>query len=249
MRERFGKNVFFNSNVHINQTNICVLACKFCAFRRSKKQSDAYEFSIDSYLAEIEKYSDVIDEVHSVGGLHPDWDIQYYETLFRAVKHKYPDISIKALTAVEIKHLAKNSNLSFQDILIKLKDAGLTSIPGGGAEILNDEIRDIICCGKGMGGGVPLSGVIGRRDLLDLPEIGNMSSTHSANPMACATGMAVLEEIESKNLIKEDLLKMNEKKQFILSTMNFRKILPYQTEIFKYKAKYIRKILNLLIIS
>ena len=145
---RFGQNVFFNSNVHINQTNICVLSCKFCAFRRSKKQADSYELSIDSYLEKLDEYSPYIDEVHTVGGLHPDWDIQYYETLFQAVKHKYPDISIKALTAVEIKHLAKNSNLSFQDILIKLKDAGLTSIPGGGAEILNDEIRDIICRGK-----------------------------------------------------------------------------------------------------
>ena len=113
-----------------------------------KKQADSYELSIDSYLEKLDEYSPYIDEVHTVGGLHPDWDIQYYETLFRAVKHKYPDISIKALTAVEIKHLAKNSNLSFQDILIKLKDAGLTSIPGGGAEILNDEIRDIICRGK-----------------------------------------------------------------------------------------------------
>ena len=68
--------------------------------------------------------------------------------VFQGCQAQYPDISIKALTAVEIKHLAKNSNLSFQDILIKLKDAGLTSIPGGGAEILNDEIRDIICRGK-----------------------------------------------------------------------------------------------------
>ena len=145
---RFGKNVFFNSNVHINQTNICVLACKFCAFRRSKKQSDAYELSIDDYLGEMEKYSDVIDEVHSVGGLHPDWDIDFYEDLILAAKNKYPDISIKALTAVEIKHLSKQSNTSFVETLSRLKSAGLDCLPGGGAEILNDEVREIICNGK-----------------------------------------------------------------------------------------------------
>ena len=145
---RFGKNVFFNSNVHINQTNICVLACKFCAFRRSKKQSDAYELSIDDYLGEMEKYSDVIDEVHSVGGLHPDWDIDFYEDLILAAKNKYPNISIKALTAVEIKHLSNQSSTSFVETLSRLKRAGLDSLPGGGAEILNDQVREIICNGK-----------------------------------------------------------------------------------------------------
>ena len=145
---RFGKNVFFNSNVHINQTNICVLACKFCAFRRSKKQSDAYELSIDDYLGEMEKYSDVIDEVHSVGGLHPDWDIDFYEDLIMAAKNKYPNISIKALTAVEIKHLSNQSSTSFVETLSRLKRAGLDSLPGGGAEILNDQVREIICNGK-----------------------------------------------------------------------------------------------------
>ncbi len=145
---RFGHNVFFNSNVHINQTNICILACKFCAFRRSKKQSDSYELSIDDYLDEIEKYADVIDEVHSVGGLHPDWDVDFYENLISSAKAKFPKISIKALTAVEIKHLSNQSNISFTETLTRLKNAGLDSLPGGGAEILNDEVREIICNGK-----------------------------------------------------------------------------------------------------
>ncbi len=145
---RFGNNVFFNSNVHINQTNICVLACRFCAFRRSKKQSDAYELSIHNYLDEIEKYSTLIDEVHSVGGLHPDWDVGFYEDLISSAKGKYPDIAIKALTAVEIKHLSNQSNISYSETLIRLKNAGLDSLPGGGAEILNDDVREIICNGK-----------------------------------------------------------------------------------------------------
>jgi len=145
---RFGNNVFFNSNVHINQTNICVLACKFCAFRRSKKQSDSYELSVDNYLEQIEKYSSAIDEVHSVGGLHPEWDVSYYENLISSAKRKYPNISIKALTAVEIKHLSNQSNTSFSETLIRLKNAGLDSLPGGGAEILNDDVRELICNGK-----------------------------------------------------------------------------------------------------
>ena len=71
---RFDKKVFFNSNVHINQTNICVLACRFCAFRRSKRQEDAYAMTVEEYIKEMDKFAEHIDEVHSVGGLHPDWD-------------------------------------------------------------------------------------------------------------------------------------------------------------------------------
>ena len=145
---RYGDKVFFNSNVHINQTNICVLACKFCAFRRSKKQSDAYELSIEDYVSEVGKYSRLIDEVHSVGGLHPDWDIAHYETLISSAKDRYPEITIKALTAVEIKHLSQQSNISYLETLKRLKEAGLDSLPGGGAEILNDQIREVICNGK-----------------------------------------------------------------------------------------------------
>ena len=145
---RYGKHVFFNSNVHINQTNICVLACKFCAFRRSKKQSDAYELSIENYLEEMSKFSKSIDEVHSVGGLHPDWDVDHYVELISSAKEKFPEISIKALTAVEIKHLSHQSGITFNETLTKLRNAGLDSLPGGGAEILNDGIREIICNGK-----------------------------------------------------------------------------------------------------
>ena len=144
----FDDNAYFNSNVHINQTNICVLACRFCAFRRGSKSSDAYALSIDEYLAELEKYSSFVNEVHSVGGLHPEWDVDHYCSLFIRIKEEHPHVSIKALTAVEIKHLSQISNLSFSDTLKKLQKAGLTSLPGGGAEILDDDIRQIICNGK-----------------------------------------------------------------------------------------------------
>lgn len=145
---RFNDSVFFNSNVHINQTNICVLACRFCAFRRGPRAKDAYAMEVDEYLRDLEKYADYVDEVHSVGGLHPDWDITHYEFLFNSVREKFPHIHIKALTAVEVKHLADISEISVEDCLVRLKKAGLGSLPGGGAEILDDEVRDRICKGK-----------------------------------------------------------------------------------------------------
>ena len=145
---RFGRQAFFNSNVHINQTNICVLACRFCAFRRGPKADDAYAMSIDEYVADLAQYAHAVDEVHSVGGLHPEWGVEHYESLFRRVSDEHPHVSIKALTAVEIKHLAQRSSISTLDVLKRLREAGLMSLPGGGAEILDDEVRAVICNGK-----------------------------------------------------------------------------------------------------
>ena len=147
-RSRFDNQIFFNQNLHINTTNICVLACRFCAFRKGPRHSDAYEVSVEEYLHRIEPLSDKIDEVHSVGGLHPTWTIEHYQKLYSSTKKIYPQIHIKSLTAVEIKHLAKRSNISVKETLSKLQTAGLDSIPGGGAEILVDRIRDRICRGK-----------------------------------------------------------------------------------------------------
>lgn len=145
---RFGEYAFFNSNVHINPTNICVLACRFCAFRRSKKADDAYEFGPDVYADELAKFADHVDEVHTVGGLHPEWIINDYEKMFSSAKKRFPHVMIKALTAVEIKHISKKSEISVGETLSRLAKAGLDSLPGGGAEILDDEVRDKICRGK-----------------------------------------------------------------------------------------------------
>ena len=144
----YDNKAYFNSNVHVNQTNICVLACRFCAFRRGPKADDAYALSIDNYLEELSKFAPYVNEVHSVGGLHPEWTVEHYCDLFKEISAQHPHISIKALTAVEIKHLAQLSNLSIESTLRRLKNAGLTSLPGGGAEILDDEVRAIICNGK-----------------------------------------------------------------------------------------------------
>ncbi|MCH1592148.1 MAG: CofH family radical SAM protein [Candidatus Thalassarchaeaceae archaeon] len=145
---RFSSHVFFNENLHVNSTNICVLACRFCAFRKGPRHPDAYSLDVNQYLERIDPYSSRIDEVHTVGGLHPSWTVSEYCKLFSSVKEKYPHIHIKALTAVEIKHLSSRSSLSFHQTLSTLAEAGLNSLPGGGAEILVDKVRDRICRGK-----------------------------------------------------------------------------------------------------
>ena len=147
-QSRFGDRAFFNVNVHINQTNICTLACKFCAFRRGRRAPDAYQLDIDEYVEDLRQYAEHVDEVHSVGGLHPEWDVEHYMKLFSTVKKEFPEIHIKALTAVEIKHLSNLSNLSIKETLSSLHESGLDSLPGGGAEILDDDVRRIICNGK-----------------------------------------------------------------------------------------------------
>lgn len=145
---RFGDYVFFNENLHVNTTNICTLACRFCAFRKGPRHDEAYALSVEEYLHRIEPFEGIIDEVHSVGGLHPSWTVEHYEQLYSSCKYRFPEIHIKSLTAVEIKHLSERSNLSVEEILVRLVNSGLDSIPGGGAEILVDSVRDRICRGK-----------------------------------------------------------------------------------------------------
>ena len=145
---RFDDHVFFNSNLHINQTNICTLACKFCAFRRGPKANDAYALDVADFIERLTPYEHIIDELHTVGGLHPEWDVTYYEQLFGSIKERFPDIHIKSLSAVEIKHIAEVSGIRPRALLSRLHSAGLDSLPGGGAEILDDAVRNVICYGK-----------------------------------------------------------------------------------------------------
>ena len=147
-KSRYDNHIFFNQNLHVNTTNICVLACRFCAFRKGSRHPDAYALSPSNFLDRIEPFSSTIDEVHSVGGLHPDWTVDNYVELYSIVKDTYPDIHLKSLTAIEIIHISGRSGMSVKETLNKLKRAGLGSIPGGGAEILVDSVRDKICRGK-----------------------------------------------------------------------------------------------------
>lgn len=156
-----GDNVFFIRNHHINPTNICVNRCKFCAFSRSKGEKGAYELSIKEIVqklkaqrhrgTELNKKSEHLNsslsfnEVHIVGGLHPDWKLDLYLDMLRQIKKALPHIHIKAFTAVEIDHFSRISGLTLIQTLSNLRDAGLDSMPGGGAEILNKRVRNKIC--------------------------------------------------------------------------------------------------------
>ena len=147
-RSRFGNHVYFNDNLHVNTTNICTLACRFCAFRKGSRHSDSYALSPEEFVSRIEPYGEFIDEVHAVGGLHPEWTLNHYSELYRAIKLRFPWIHIKSLTTVEVKHISSRSGISIIETLRALKDSGLDSMPGGGAEILVDTVRDRICRGK-----------------------------------------------------------------------------------------------------
>ena len=147
-KSRFGDSIFFNENLHVNTTNVCTLACRFCAFRKGPRHRDAYSLTPEEFVSRIEPFEGKIDEVHAVGGLHPDWNIDHYSEIYRITKQRFPGISIKSLTAVEVKHIASKSGLGVLETLTILRDSGLDSLPGGRAEILVDTIRDRICMGK-----------------------------------------------------------------------------------------------------
>jgi aminodeoxyfutalosine synthase len=147
VRERMhGKVTYFNVNRHINPTNVCVAACRLCAFGRKKDVPGAYTMALEeAFEAAASGYSEAVTEFHIVGGLHPDLPFQYYLDLISGLKARFPQVHLKALTMVEIAFLAKRAKLSIEETLLQLKNAGLDSLPGGGAEIFNERVRRVIC--------------------------------------------------------------------------------------------------------
>ena len=130
---------------NINYTNVCVVRCKFCAFYRNKKDDDTWFFSKEELMQKIQELVDIGGtQVLLQGGLHPDITIEYYEDLLRTIRSRFPFIHIHSFSVAEITHMAKRSRLSIRETLIRLKAAGLTSIPGGGAEVLVDRVKQII---------------------------------------------------------------------------------------------------------
>jgi len=152
-RKRHGDSVFWVNNRQINYTNVCVLHCRFCAFSKIKKDSPtAYDWNIAQI---VEKSREAIDlgarELHIVGGLHPDHAFDYYVEMVRTLRAEFPQVCIKAFTAVEVQHFAKLDGRSVEAVLTDLKLAGLDALPGGGAEILLPGIREEICGTKESG--------------------------------------------------------------------------------------------------
>ncbi len=141
-----GKKVFFNKNIHLEPTNICIYNCKFCSYKRRFGEPDAWDTPIEDILetCAIYKNSD-ITEVHITGGVHPHYNVLNYCTLISRIKRVLPNVHIKAFTAVEIDYMCKKARLTVKEGLKKLQEAGLDSLPGGGAEIFSPEIRKQIC--------------------------------------------------------------------------------------------------------
>jgi aminodeoxyfutalosine synthase len=150
--KRHGNITYYNVNRHINPTNICVAHCKLCAFGRDPDAPGAYNFALEEiYQRAEEGVREGATEFHIVGGLHPDLSFDYFLEMIRGLKQRCPTIHLKAFTMVEIGYFARIAKLSIKDTLLKLKQAGVDSLPGGGAEIFHPRVRKIICDHKTSG--------------------------------------------------------------------------------------------------
>ncbi|MCH7665229.1 MAG: aminofutalosine synthase MqnE, partial [Acidobacteria bacterium] len=150
-RELHGDIAFFNVNRHINPTNVCVYTydCKFCGFAALQGEDHAWEMSHeDVYEHAAQQGGDAVTEFHIVGGLHPDLSLEWYCEMLRGLKERFPSVHLKAFTAIEIGWFARLEKISIEEVLERLRNAGLGSLPGGGAEIFHDQVREEICNGK-----------------------------------------------------------------------------------------------------
>lgn len=144
-QKKWGKRTFFVRNLHLNYTNICVSHCKFCAFAKNKNEDGSYNMTPDAAVKYVSKNGREATEIHIVGGLHPDYDFDYYVGMVKLLKESFPKKTVKAFSAVEIDYFTRLSGLSVSKVLEKLKSAGLEMLPGGGAEIFDEKVRSVIC--------------------------------------------------------------------------------------------------------
>ncbi len=147
VRERLhGAVTYFNVNRHINPTDVCVASCKLCAFGKRTKDPNSYTMSLDQvWEVAGQGWSESITEFHIVGGLHPELTLDWYCQMLRGLKERFPQVHLKAFTMVEVGYFAERTRISIEETLQRLKDAGVDSLPGGGAEIFSDRVRRIIC--------------------------------------------------------------------------------------------------------
>jgi aminodeoxyfutalosine synthase len=151
--EKNGKNTYFNRNFHIEPTNVCIYTCTFCSYSRLiKERKDGWEYTLDEMMDIVRKYDhDPVTEVHIVGGVLPKYDVSFYAELFKTIKKHRPELHIKALTPVEYHYIFKKEKISYEEGMALMLEAGLDSMPGGGAEIFHPDIRDQIAGGKCSG--------------------------------------------------------------------------------------------------
>jgi aminodeoxyfutalosine synthase len=147
VRERLHGNVaYFNVNRHINPTDVCVASCRLCAFGKRVRDPKAYTMSLEEVWRRAgEGWSEAVTEFHIVGGLHPELTLDWYCEMLRGLRERFPKVHLKALTMVEVAYLARRTRITVRETLERLRDAGVDSLPGGGAEIFNERVRRIIC--------------------------------------------------------------------------------------------------------
>ena len=147
VRERMhGDITYFNVNRHINPTNVCVANCRLCAFGRKKGDAAGYTMALEeAWEAAASGYSEAVTEFHIVGGLHPDLKLEYFLDLVRGLKQRFPKVHVKAFTMVEVSFFARRAKLTIEETLLKMREAGVDSMPGGGAEIFAERVRSLIC--------------------------------------------------------------------------------------------------------
>lgn len=151
--KRHGDKTYFNRNFHIEPTNLCVYDCKFCSYSRLIKQkSEGWEYTMEEMLDIVKKYdNEPVTEVHIVGGVLPQYDVAFYSELFTKIKQYRPELHVKALTPVEYHYIFKKAKIDYATGMRVMKEAGLESIPGGGAEIFHPEVRELISKDKCTG--------------------------------------------------------------------------------------------------
>ena len=133
-----GDKVFYNKNFHLEPTNICLFECRFCSYRRRKGEAGAWDYSMEEILEQVESRKESgATEIHIVGGVHPERDLYYYAEMIRRIKEIMPEVCVKAFTAVELHYMIRKAGLTIEEGLRLLKEAGMESIPGGGAEIFD----------------------------------------------------------------------------------------------------------------
>jgi aminodeoxyfutalosine synthase len=147
--EKFGKKSYFNINRHINPTNVCADICKFCAYSASRKNPNQYTMSHDEVLSIVENsVKNGAKEMHIVSAHNPNDGVEWYMGAFRKIKERYPKLHVKAMTAAEVDFLTREYGLSYDEVLDLMIESGVDSMPGGGAEIFDEEVRDYLCKGK-----------------------------------------------------------------------------------------------------
>ena len=189
-----GHFTYFNRNFHIEPTNKCVFTCKFCSYSRLIQQSkDAWELSEKEMLDIVRKYDGIpVTEVHIVGGVHPKMSIHFFANLIRQIKELRPEIHIKAFTAVELEYMFRKAKLSYEDGLKLLKDHGMDSLPGGGAEIFDEEVRNLICKDKATA-----------KEWLDIHETAHGLGMHSNATMLYGHIESYAHRIDHMNRLRE----------------------------------------------